>query len=174
MGKAFNKSRYYGKLPAECLEDLDGLLLKMKKINRKHRGKKVIKGNEIDRLPDDEFLRLWGYIRHCCQLVTGWKNVKDALKVIASNSGRPFEEVLDECIDSMTIHVYTYSWRKYRHSVDCAYVFSTAEFGFKSWISAQNRFSSGIDIAKVLHDEDTYAGRKVGTGFCCNSLAFQS
>jgi hypothetical protein len=156
-----SRSKYYGKLPPECLRDLDSLLIKMRRINRKNAGRKVIRRNEIVPLPNDEFVRLWGYIRHCCQLATSWPNVRSAIRVVATNSSRDFEDVLNECIDSMTIHVYTYSWRRYRHSDECGYVFKTAEYGYKSWIESQNAYMLGEDAALVIHQEETYSGRKV-------------
>ena len=158
---------YYGKLPGEELSNFDTLLLKMKRRNRANLKRKIIRRNEIVPLNDDEYVLLWGYIRHCCQLVANWKNVCDAIKVVASQSGRQFSDVMDECVDSMSIHVYTYAWRKYRHSADCAYVFSTAEYGFKSWIEGQNKFILGVDAAVTMHQEDLLGGRKVS----CASMA---
>lgn len=153
---------FYGKFPSYILADLDGLLIKLKKINKKLLKKKVIKKTEISPLCDEEYLRLWGYIRHCCDMVTTWPNVRKAIGVIAEKSGRSFESLQEECVDSMTVFVYTYAWRKYEHSEDCGYVFSTAEYGYKSWIAAQNQYHSGAVAAKEVFEADnTSGGRKV-------------
>lgn len=157
------KSKYYGKLSPECLADLDALLLKLRKLNEQHSGKRVILRNEIVPLPDDEYLRLWGYLKHCCLLVTNWKNIKDAISCVATRSGRDFEDVQEECIESMTIHVYTYVWRHYEHSEECGYVFTTAQFGYKAWIDEQNRFHKGVDIALEDYVEENNLGRRVFT-----------
>lgn len=155
-------SKFYGKLPPNVVEDLDGLLLKMKETNKKLLKKKVIDASEIKPLSDEEYLRLWGYIRHCCDLVSTWKNVRNAICVFAEKSGRSFDSLHDEFVDSMTVFVYTYAWRKYVHSEDCGYVFKTAEYGYKSWAYAQNSFHSGAVAAKELHDADNpSSGRKV-------------
>ena len=142
--------RYYGKLNPLMLADLDGLLLKMRTINKKALRNKTIKRTEIKALPEDDYLRLWGYLRHCCSLVITWPNVKRAIETIAFKSGRTFDDLSEECIDSMTTHVYTYAWRKYKHSEDCGYVFSTAEYGYKAWVSSQNLYHRGGDAAMEL------------------------
>ena len=77
-------SKFYGKLPPNVVEDLDGLLLKMKETNKKLLKKKVIDASEIKPLSDEEYLRLWGYIRHCCDLVSTWKNVRNAIAITSS------------------------------------------------------------------------------------------
>lgn len=148
MNNAIRK--YYGKLPDDMLKDMDGMLLKLKRLNRGLLSRKTIKSSEIRPLGAEEYCRLWGYIRHCCSMVTSWPNIRKALLVIADKSGRSFDDVKDECIDSMTIHVYLYSWRKYRHSEDCAYVFTTAEFGYKSWITRQNEYNAGTEAAETI------------------------
>ena len=71
-------SRYYGKLPPEMLSDLDALLVKMRRVNRKVVTKKTINRKDIVPLPDDEYVRLWGYLRHCCSMVTTWRTRKSA------------------------------------------------------------------------------------------------
>lgn len=157
------QSKYYGKLSPECLVDLDALLIKLRQLNQCHAGKRIIPRNEIVPLPEDEYLRLWGYLRHCCLLTTSWKNIKDAISCIADKSGRTFEEVQEECIDSMTIHVYTYAWRHYEHSEECGYVFTTAEFGYRAWIEEQNKFHKGVDAALEQHKDGNNCGRKVFT-----------
>ena len=155
-------SRFYGKLPPEALADLDGLLLKLRNKNKDLLKKKIIKKTEIKPLCDEEYLRLWGYIRHCCDMVTTWPNIRKAIGVISDKSGRSFESTHDECVDSMTVFVYTYAWRKYESSEDCGYVFSTAEYGYKSWIAAQNIYHSGVDAAKEAFEaENPSSGRKV-------------
>lgn len=157
------QSKYYGKLSPECLVDLDALLIKLRQLNQCHAGKRIIPRNEIVPLPENEYLRLWGYLRHCCLLATNWKNIKDAISCIADKSGRTFEEVQEECIDSMTIHVYTYAWRHYEHSEECGYVFTTAEFGYRAWIEEQNKFHKGVDAALEQHEDRNNCGRKVFT-----------
>lgn len=160
-------SSFYGKLPKDCIETLDSLLLKMKRLNRRNAGKHVIRTEEIVPLPDDEYVRLWGYIRHCCKLVATWKNVRSAICVVAEKSGRSFDDVHDECVDSMTIHVYTYAWRKYRHSEDCNYVFSTATYGYLAWIDEQNRFNAGIVAEMERVAVENGSGRKVSNANAC-------
>ena len=160
--KGGSKGRFYGKLPSEMLADLDSLLIKLRKINRKVLKQKTVKRSEIRPLPDDEYLRLWGYLRHCCSLVTTWTNVRMAISAIAEKSSRTEDDVRDECIDAMTTHVYTYSWRKYRHSEDCGLVFSTAEFGYKSWVSSQNLYHDGVEFSRELFASDNPScGRKI-------------
>lgn len=155
-------NRFYGKLPPEMLSDLDSLIVKLRRINRKVLKQKTIKSTEIRTLPDDEYLRLWGYIRHCCSLVTTWPNVRKAIAAIADKSSRTEDDVRDECIDAITTHVYTYAWRKYRHSEDCGLVFKTAEFGYKTWITSQNMFHDGVDLSRELFASDNPScGRKV-------------
>ena len=155
------KSKYYGKLTPECLKDLDALLIRMRLINRKNARKKVIRMSDIVSLPDGDYIRLWGYIRHCCQLATSWPNVRKSISVVAEKSGREFHDVMAECIDSMTIHVYTYAWRHYRHSEECGYVFSTAEYGYKSWITSQNSYMMGEIAAAKIEEEKGYSGKRV-------------
>lgn len=155
-------NRFYGKLPPEMLSDLDSLLVKLRRINRKVLKQKTIKRTEIRALPDGEYLRLWGYLRHCCSLVTTWPNVRKAIAAIADKSSRTEDDVRDECIDALTTHVYTYAWRKYRHSDDCGLVFATAEFGYKTWITSQNMFHDGVDLSRELFASDNPScGRKV-------------
>lgn len=152
----------YGKLPESMLADLDGLLLKLRRINRKGLKGQSIKASDIRALPEDENSRLWGYLRHCCTMVAGWPNISKAIAVMASRSNRDFANLREECIDSMTIHVYTYAWRKYRHSSECGLVFKTAEFGYKSWISSQNVYEAGTEsFRKQFEDENPSCGRKV-------------
>lgn len=155
------KSKYYGKLSPECLRDLDALLIKLRQLNKVHEGKRVIPRNEIIPLPDSEYLRLWGYLEHCCLLATNWKNIRDAISCIADKSGRDFEDVQEECINSMTIHTYTYAWRHYEHSEECGYVFKTAEFGYRAWVEEQNKFHDGVALAFDQHIADNNCGRKV-------------
>ena len=62
--KGGSRSRFFGKLPPEMLAYLDSLLIKLRKINRKVLKQKTVKRTEIKALPDDEYLRLWGYLRH--------------------------------------------------------------------------------------------------------------
>ena len=144
------------------LSDLDSLLVKLRRINRKVLKQKTIKRTEIRALPDGEYLRLWGYLRHCCSLVTTWPNVRKAIAAIADKSSRTEDDVRDECIDALTTHVYTYAWRKYRHSYDCGLVFTTAEFGYKTWITSQNMFHDGVDLSRELFASDNPScGRKV-------------
>ena len=156
---------YYGKLPPESLKELDSLLLELKEANSANKGKRVISRSEIVSLPEDKYLKLWGYLNHCCKLVSNWDNVNKAIRVIASKTMRPFSEVQEECIMSMTIHVYTYAWRHYEHSEDSsAYVLSTAKFGFCSWIKEQNSYFNGIAIARSeAEDMRLDRGRKVCT-----------
>lgn len=155
-------SKYYGKLAPELLKDLDALILKLKEANKVNEGKRIIRRNEIVPLPDAEYVRLWGYLRHCCLLAANWKNVRDAISTIASRTNRSFKEVQEECVDTMTIHVYTYVWRHYEHSEECEYVFSTATFGYKSWIEEQN--NSSTDGSVKMEDEDQVdRGHKVTT-----------
>ena len=146
--------RFYGKLPPEMLADLDFLLIKLRRINRKVLKQKTIKRTEIRALPDGEYLRLWGYLRHCCSLVTTWPNVRRAISAIADKSSRTEDDVREECIDVLTTHVYTYSWRKYRHSEDCGLVFTTAEFGYKGWITSQNLYHDGVEFSRELFASD--------------------
>ena len=155
-------SKYYGKLAPELLKDLDALILKLKEANRVHEGKRIIRRSEIVPLPDEEYVRLWGYLRHCCLLAANWKNIRDAIKVVADSSGRSFEDVQEECVDTMTIHVYTYVWRHYEHSDECSYVFTTATFGYKSWIEEQNCYMAGTEAAREMAEEDD-VGHKITT-----------
>lgn len=158
------KGRFYGKLPPEMLADLDYLLVKLRRINRKVLKQKTIKSTEIVALPEFEYLRLWGYLRHCCSLVTTWPNVRRAISAIADKSFRTEEDVRDECIDTITTHVYTYAWRKYRHSEDCGLVFKTAEFGYKTWITSQNMFHEGVDLSREIFASDNPScGSKMST-----------
>lgn len=160
-------AKYYGKLPSVMLADLDALLLKLRRKNRKLLRNATIKRSEISPLPDDEFIRLWGYMRHCCSMVASWPNVSKSIAVIADKSGRDVDGVREECIDSMTVHVYTYAWRKYKHSEECGLVFSTAEFGYKAWISSQNAFHEGESAAESLFvEEKLTGGSKVNTAYC--------
>ena len=101
------KSKYYGKLTPECLKDLDALLIRMRLINRKNARKKVIRMSDIVSLPDGDYIRLWGYIRHCCQLATSWPNVRKSISVVAEKSGREFHDVMAECRqhDYTRVHV---------------------------------------------------------------------
>lgn len=138
---------YYGKLSPECLAELDSLLLKLKEANKCHEGKKIIHRDEIVPLPDEEYLKLWEYLRHCCLLVASWPNKRKAISIIAEKRGVQVDEVRDECVDSMTIHCYVYAWRKYQHSTECNYVFATAKFGYQTWIEEQQKFYNGVDVA---------------------------
>lgn len=158
-------SKYYGKLSPELLKDLDALILKLKEINKVNKvgkGRKIVRRSEIVPLPEDEYVRLWGYLRHCCLLAANWKNIRDAIKVVADSSGRSFEDVQAECVETMTIHVYTYVWRHYEHSEECNYVFTTATFGYKSWIEEQNCYIAGIEAARKMTEKDD-VGHKVTT-----------
>lgn len=153
---------FYGKFPPDILADIDSLLLKLQGKNKGLLKKKVIKKTEIKPLCNEEYLRLWGYLRHCCDMMTTWPNVRRAIGVFAEKSGRSFDSLQEECVDSMTVFVYTYAWRKYEHSEDCGYVFSTAIYGFKSWVAAQNQYHSGAVAAKEVFEADyTSGGRKV-------------
>ena len=147
-------SRYYGKLPPEMLSDLDALLIKLRRVNRKVLSQKTIRRTDIRPLPDDEYVRLWGYLRHCCSLVTTWPNVRKAISSIAEKCSMDIDAVREDCIDSLTTFVYTYSWRKYRHSEDCGLVFSTAEFGYKTWVTQQNVYHNGVDLSVDLFRSD--------------------
>lgn len=143
--------------------ELDGLLLKMRQANRKNAKRKVIPAEDIVPLGAVENMRLWELIRNCCKLVTTWGNVNSAIRTVAAKANERYEDALEECINSMTMHVYTYAWRKYSHSEDCAYCFSTAIFGFKTWICSENGFQNGIDFMKGLAAEESYEGRKVAS-----------
>ena len=153
---------YYGKLSPECLQELDSLLLELKELNAVHGGKRVIRRTEIVPLPDDKYLKLWGYLTHCCKLASNWDNVKQAINTIASRTNRSFKEVQEECVLSMTIHAYTYAWRHYEHSEDCGYVFRTATFGYRAWIEEQN--NSSTDGSVKMEDENVIdRGHKICT-----------
>lgn len=157
-----SKSKLYGKLSPESLKELDALLLKLKELNSHLSGQKRIRREEIVPLPEKEYLKLWEYLRHCCKLMTCWTNVMRAIKVIASKRGMSFEEVQEECVDSLAIHCYIYAWRHYEHSDDCEYVLSTAKFGWKAWITEQNNYHAGVDKALEDFMEETPThGRKV-------------
>lgn len=159
--------KYYGKLPPEIVADLDKLLLKLQAKNRTLLKKKVIKSTEFEQiktLDHDENIRLWEYIRHCCDLVSTWPNVRRAIGVFSEKSGMSFESLHEEFVNSVTTFVYTYAWRKYKHSDDCEYVFSTAIYGYKAWAYEQNCFHSGSVAAKELFDADNpSSGRKVSS-----------
>lgn len=159
--------KYYGKLSPEMLADMDAMLQRLRRMNRGLLKNATIKRGDIRPLPDADYVRLWGYLRHCCTLVASWPNVRKAIAAIADASGRDFDSLRDECIDSMTVHVYTYAWRKYRHSDECGLVFSTAEFGFKAWITSQNMYHGGISLSGELFMADNPScGSKVNTSFC--------
>lgn len=156
------KSKFYGKLEPEVLQELDSLLIKLKSLNEIHKGKRVIKKTEIVPLPDKEYLRLWELVRHCCRMISFWGNVTKAIGIISSKRGQEVQEVREECIDYMTIHVLTYAWRHYEHSEECGYVFSTAEYGWRAWIEEQNNYHSGFEIELQKQAEEN-CGRKVCT-----------
>lgn len=156
-------SKFYGKLEPAVLQELDGLLLKLKELNKENLKNRVIKRSEIVPLPEKEYLRFWDLIRHCCLLVTSWPNIKKAIGVIASKSGREPADVQEECVDTMTIHVYTYAWRHYEHSEECEYVFSTATFGWKAWIEEQNNYHKGFECAAEDKEIEDNCGHKVCT-----------
>jgi hypothetical protein len=143
--------------------ELDALLLKMQRANRRNRKRKVIRADEIVPLGAADNARLWELIRKCCRLVTTWGNINSAIRTVAAKANERFEDALEECVNSMSMHVYTYSWRKYRHSEDCAYCFNTAIFGFKTWICSENGYHDGIDFMKGLAAEESYEGHKVAT-----------
>lgn len=158
------QNKFYGKLSPEQLADLDALILKLRDANVANLSRRKISKADIIPLPDDEYVRLWEYLKHCCKLVTSWKNVRDAIKVVADKSGRQIEDVQDECVLSMTIFVYTYVWRHYVHSDECGYVFSTAKFGYKVWLQEQNAYHLGVE--SVIEDyalEHPSCGKKVFT-----------
>lgn len=155
------ETEYYGKLSSADLAQLDGLLLKLKSLNAKHKGHRRIRRDEIVPLPEDEYIKLWGYLKHCCTLAASWPNVRKAISVVADKSGRTIEDVREDCIESMTVHVYIYAWRHYEHSDECEYVFSTAVFGYKAWIESQNNYTAGIDQAIEMAKEENNCGRKV-------------
>lgn len=156
-------SKFYGKLEPAFLQELDGLLLKLKELNKENLTRRVIKRSEIVPLPEKEYVRFWSIIRHCCMLVASWPNIKKAIGVIASKSGRMDEDVRDEAVDSMTIHVYTYAWRHYQHSEECEYVFSTATFGWKAWIEEQNNYHLVLENALDEMELEDDCGHKVCT-----------
>lgn len=169
------RGRFYGKLPPEMLADLDSLLIKLRRINRKVLKQKTVKRSEIRPLPDDEYLRLWGYLRHCCSLVTTWPNIRKAIAAIAEKSDRTEDDVRNECVDSLTTHVYTYAWRKYRHSEDCGLVFTTAEFGYKAWITSQNLFHDGVELSKnIFYADNPSCGNKVSSSAKTTDAPFYS
>lgn len=161
------RQEFYGKLPPEALADLDRLLLKLRETNSALAGRRVIRREEIVPLPDDEYVRLWDYLRHCCHLAASWPNKMAAIRAIAGKRNMSFREVQEEAVDSMTIHCYTYAWRHYRHPDDgdsSAYVLSTAKFGWLSWIEEQNNFHCGIDSAlRDFMEEADKCGHKVTT-----------
>lgn len=167
--------KYYGKLPPKDRRRMDELLLKMQRLNSEQLKKRIVLKNEIVPLPDDEYVELWGYLRHCCTLVASWPNNARAIRTIASYRGMDDEETRDEAIDSMTIHCYTYAWRHYdskkasyahcgpmEEELECGYVLSTAKFGFKTWLSEQNRYNSGIKFeVEEAYLKEPHKGRKV-------------
>ncbi len=153
---------FYGKLPPESIKDLDGLLLEMKSKNKKLLKKAQIKPVEIKQLGQEENLRLWEYLRHCANLVSTWPNVRKAIGIFSEKSGRLYDNLREEFIDSVSVFLYTYAWRKYEHSEDCGYIFSTAEYGYKAWVWSQNMYHSGEKCAAELFEADhTTGGRKV-------------
>lgn len=165
------RKNFYGKFPSAELVDLDSLLVKMRRKNRSLLKRKIIKTTEIRPLCDAEYVRLWGYIRHCCDMVTTWPNIRKAIGVISEKSGRALDDLKDECVDSMTVFVYTYVWRKYVHSDDCGLVFSTAVFGYKSWITSQNAYHSGIDLSiDVFNADNPSRGHKVAKKEQCSQF----
>lgn len=152
------KSDFFGKLPPEILHDMDSLLLELKRRNRKVLRQKIIRRSDIVPLAPDKYVRLWGYIRHCCHLVSTWPNVRKAIETVAQNSGRLFVDVREECVDTMTLHVYSYAWRKYVHSDDCGLVFSTAIYGYKTWITSQNAYDGGVRLSMAVFEADNCNG----------------
>lgn len=155
--------KFYGKLTPECLARLDSLLLEMQGLNKVHVGSKKVNPKAIVPLCDKDYLELWGYLKHCCTLAVNWPNKRRAIRMIASKRSMAFEEVMEEAIDSLTIHCYTYAWRHYIHSDDpSAYVLSTAKFGWLTWIEEQNNFHVGIDEAmEAARAEETRCGRQL-------------
>lgn len=154
---------FYKKLSPECQADMESLILELKELNSVHDGKRCIAKAEIVPLPDDKYIRLWEYLRHCCLLVACWPNNRRALETMAGKRGMSFTDVQDEAVDSMTIHCYTYVWRHYIHTDEpTAYVLSTAKYGWKDWITEQNNYHCGIDDARQEQAfEDSRCGHKV-------------
>ena len=156
--------QFYGKLTPNCLARLDELLLKLQRLNKVHLGSKKVDPKKIVALPEEEYLELWGYLRHCCVLAVNWPNKRRAIRMVASKREMSFEEVMGEAVDSLTIHCYTYAWRHYEHSEDSsAYVLSTAKFGWLTWIEEQNNAScAGVDNIRDEHRaEETRCGRQL-------------
>lgn len=155
--------QFYGRLTPNNLSRLDTLLLELQRLNKVNLASKKIDPKNIVSLPDSDYLELWGYIRHCCVLATNWPNKRRAVRMVASKRGMSFEDVMDEAVDSLTIHCYTYAWRHYTHSErPDAYIFSTAKFGWLTWIEEQNNFHAGIeDAIERQHAEETRCGRQV-------------
>ena len=136
----------------------------MKALNNDNLKRRVIHRKDIVMLPDKEYLRLYGYLRHCCTLVASWPNMTRSIDTISRKRCMPFDEVKDEAVDSMTIHCITYVWRKYRHSDDFGYVLSTARFGWMSWIEEQNMYHDGIDeMVDMMEDTRLDCGHKVSS-----------
>lgn len=156
--------KFQDKLSPECQADMESLILELKAVNQKvHNGKRCIGRTEIVPLPDDKYVRLWEYLRHCCLLVACWPNHRRAIRTISDKRGMPWEDVRDEAVDSMAIHCYLYVWRHYEHSDEpTAYVISTASYGWKDWITEQNNFHIGIDRERERQmTEDRRCGHKV-------------
>lgn len=131
-----------GKLNEEQIRDLDGLILRLKGLNVNHiidgECKKRLALTDIRPLPAAENDRLWQYIRHCCKLATMTNNSLDKLRKLCRNDSRlDMNDLVNDAINDMSIHVYRYVWRKYRPSNDVGYVINTSFQGFKTWHEKQ-------------------------------------
>lgn len=142
--------RLYGKPSREQLDELDSLLVELRRTNQHLLGDgKVIPLGGIKPLDPDKNGRLWEYIRHYCRMVVMWPNHLKAVKAICGKDDRmDSDEAIEEVVSDMSIHVYRYVWRRYRHCDDAGgYIVGTAKFGFKEWLAKQNaRIELGNDI----------------------------
>lgn len=153
----------WGKLSLEQLQDFDGLLLKMKEKNRLLLEKEKIQLEEIRPLADDENNRLWSYITHYASLQCKWPNIRRAISYFAAlDDSLSREDIEHDAMMYIAIHVYRYAWRKYTHSDECAYVFSTGTLGWKEWQERMNKRSIIYETKKNAHNVvQRHRGHKV-------------
>lgn len=144
-----------GKLSKDQLADFDALLLELQGLNAENlANSKVISMDRIVPLPKGKNERLWDYIRHYSRLVCMYPNNKKTLMGIASyDDSISLSELIDDAVMDVSIWVYRFAWRQYRHSEECGYVFTTANYGFMSWSTGKKIWSEQKDSYKDSVDE---------------------
>lgn len=136
--------RLKGRLTKDQMQDLDGLILKLKSFNLvnligKDGKKNSLEIYDIRPIPGPENERLWTYIRHICKMaVLNGKNFVSVQAIFSRDKRHDIKDIVDDAVNDMCIHVYRYVWRDYVSSKSEGYVYVSAYQAFKTWRDKQN------------------------------------